>query len=69
MYGRVLGLALALVLLGSVAVVAEWLKRAICFSVYVSGESRKICALVNELEEKPMFNATLSMWIRVLSET
>jgi len=35
----VLGLALALVLLGSVAVVAEWLKRVICFGVYVSGES------------------------------
>ena len=56
----VLGLALALVLLGSVAVVAEWLKRVICFSVYVSGESRKICAdvliLVSELIEKPLLS-------------
>ena len=36
---EVLDSALAFILLGLVAVVAEWLKRAICFSVYVSGES------------------------------
>jgi len=56
----VLGLALALILLGSVAVVAEWLKRVICFSVDTAGESRKICAdvliLVSELIEKPLLS-------------
>jgi len=57
----VLGLALALVLLGSVAVVSVGeFKRVVCFSVYVSGESRKICAdvliLVSELIEKPLLS-------------
>ena len=74
MYRRILGLALVLILLSTITVVSgEELKRTICFSVDVSGESKKLCAdvliLVNESKENPMINVTLPIKLEVFNET